>query len=74
MQHVITTGLCYLTHYRTSSLSVAWFGAVCNALPLTTVKFIKKKLYQYFFNKNDGRSGNALQIVQNQETFRGNIW
>ena len=28
--------------YRIFSLSLAWFGAICNELPRVTVKFIKK--------------------------------
>ena len=42
MQHVIITSMCYLTHYDTFSLGVAWFGAICNALSRVSVKFMKQ--------------------------------
>ena len=42
MQYVTITSMCYFTHYHTFSLSVAWFVAICNALPRITAKFIKK--------------------------------
>ena len=39
--------------YHTFYLSLAWFGAICNALPRVTIKFIKKYILISFFKKND---------------------
>ena len=64
MQHVIITSMCYLTHYHTFSLGVAWFGAICNALSRVSVKFIKKMMVAH---------DNASQIAQNQTNLRENI-
>ena len=50
MQHVIITSMCYLTHYDTFSLGVAWFGAICNALSRVSVKFMKQFIiYIYIY-------------------------
>ena len=47
MQHVITTSMCYLTHYSTFSVSVAWFRLFS----------IYKKIYiNIFVKKNDGNA------------------
>ena len=69
MQNVTITSTCYVTHYHTFSLSLAWFGAICNALPRVTIKLIKEYIL-IFKKKNDG---NALQIAQNLENLRENI-
>ena len=47
MQYVIITSVCYLTHYYTFSLNVAWFGAIGCALPRVTTRYsdIYKKNY-----------------------------
>ena len=58
MQHVIITSMSYLTHYRTFSLSVPWFGAIY-------------KKYINIFEKM--MVTNALQVAQNQENLRENI-
>ena len=70
MQNVTITSTCCFTRYHTFSLSLAWFGAICNALPRVTIKFIKKYT---FFKKMTVTRGNALQIAQNQELLRENI-
>ena len=44
------------THYQTlqtwigHAASLTWFGAICNALPHVTVKFMKN-IYLYFLKK-----------------------
>ena len=68
MQHVIITSMCYLTHYDTFSLGVAWFGAICNALSRVSVKFMKQ-----FKKKMMVTRDNASQIAQNQTNLRENI-
>ena len=55
MQHVIKTSMCCLTQYHTFSVSVAWFGAIYNALPRVTIKFIKK-ININIFKRNDGNA------------------
>ena len=72
MQNVTITSMCYFTRYHTFSLSLAWFGAICNALLRVTIKFLKKYIVIFFFKMTVTR-GNALQIAQNQENFRKNI-
>ena len=72
MQNVTITLMCYFMCYNTFSLSLAWFGAICNALPRVTIKYIKKYI-SIFFKKMTVTCGNALQIAQNQENFRKNI-
>ena len=52
------------------------FGAICNALPRVTVKFIK--IYVLIFKKKQKNKtmvtcGNVLQIAQNQANLRKNI-
>ena len=74
MQNVTITSMCYFTRYHTFSLSLAWFGAICNALPRVTIKFIKNIYINSFFKKMTVTRGNALQIAQNQENLRKNIW
>ena len=74
MQNVTITSMCYFTCYHTFSLSLAWFGAICNALPRVTIKFIKKIYINIFFKKMTVTRGNALQIAQNQKNLRKNIW
>ena len=44
MQHVNITSMRYRTHYPTFFLSLARFGAICNGLPSTIVKFVKKNI------------------------------
>ena len=73
MEHVTITSTCYLTCYNTFTLSLAWFGAISNALQRITVKFIKKYILIFFLKKMMVTRGNALQIVQNQENLRENI-
>ena len=73
MQNVTITSMCYFTCYHTLSLSLAWFGAICNALPCVTIKFIKKYILIFFLKKMTVTRGNALQIAQNQENLRKNI-
>ena len=73
MQNVTITSMCYFTCYHTFSLSLAWFGAICNALPRVTIKFIKKYILLFFKKKMTVTRGNALQIAQNQENLRKNI-
>ena len=41
----------YHMRYHTFSLGLAWFGAVCNALPRVTIKFIKKYILIFFLKK-----------------------
>ena len=41
-ERVTITSTCYHMHYHTSSISLEWFGAICNALPRVTVEFTKK--------------------------------
>ena len=55
MQRVNITSTRYHTLYHTFSLSLAWFGAICNKLPHVTVKFIKKCIL-IFIKKNDGNA------------------
>ena len=45
---IITSTCCHMGHH-TYSLSLAWFGANCNASPRGTIKFIKKYILIYFF-------------------------
>ena len=45
MQRVTMTFSCHHTRYHTLSLSLVWFGAICNALPRVTVKFINICIY-----------------------------
>ena len=73
MQNVTITSMCYFTCYHTFSLNLAWFGAICNALPRVTIKFIKKYILILFLKKMTVTRGNALQIAQNQENLRKNI-
>ena len=82
MQHVIITSMCYLTHYDTFSLGVAWFGAICNALSRVSVKFMKQFIYLYIYiyiyiiifkKKMMVTRDNASQIAQNQTNLRENI-
>ena len=73
MQNVTITPMCYFTRYITFSLSLALFGAICNALPRVTIKFIKKYILIFFLKKMTVARGNALQIAQNQENLRKNI-
>ena len=69
MQNVTITSMCYFTRYHIFSLSLVWFGAISNALPRVTIKFIK--IYILIFKKKmTVTRGNALQIAQNQENFR----
>ena len=72
MQYVIITSVCYLTHYYTFSLNVAWFGAIGCALPRVTTRYrdIYKKNYINIWKKKDG---NTLKIAQNQENLKENI-
>ena len=43
IDHSVTIISAYdLTRYHTFFLILAWFGAICNALPSVTIKFIKK--------------------------------
>ena len=72
MQNVTITSMCYFACYHTFSLSLAWFGAICNALPRVTIKFIKKYIL-IFFKKMTVTRGNALQIAQDQANLRENI-
>ena len=64
MQRFTITSMNYRTHYRTFSLSLAWFGAICNGLPYITIKFIKN--VYYFFKKLKVLRDNQLQIIPNQ--------
>ena len=48
LQRVTITSTCYHTRYCTFSLNLAWFGAICNALPRVTIKFIKKFILIFF--------------------------
>ena len=73
MQNVAVTSTCYFTCYHTFSLSLTWFGAICNALPRITLKFIKKIYINLFLKKMTVTRGNALQIAQNQENLREKI-
>ena len=52
------------------SLSLAWFGAICNALPHVTVKFMLKHIYFSFLKKMMVTHSNALQIAHNQSNLR----
>ena len=70
MQHVTITSTCYFMRYRRFSLSLAWFGAICNALSCVTVKFIKE--YTFFKKKSTVMRGKALQIAQNQANLGEN--
>ena len=74
MQRVAITLMRYHTRYRTFSLRFAWFWAICNGLPRVTVKFINKYIYTTFLEKLTITRGNPLQIAQNQENLRKNIW
>ena len=38
--------VCYHMCYHTFSLSLAWFGAICNALPWVTIRIVNKNVYQ----------------------------
>ena len=58
--------------YRTFSASLAWFGAICNALSQFAGKFMKKYIYSYL-KKMRVTHGNALQIAQNHTYLQGNI-
>ena len=73
MQNVTITSMCYFMCYHTFSLSLAWFGAICNALSRVTIKLIKKYTLTFFFKKMTVTHGNALQIAQNQANLRENI-
>ena len=73
MKNVTITSMCYFTRYHTFYLSLAWFGAICNALPRVTIKFIKNIYINIFLKKMTVTRGNAFQIAQNQENFRKNI-
>ena len=57
--------------HHTFSLSLTWFGAICNTLQRVTIKFIK--IYVLIMKKMMVTRCNALQIVQNQENVRENI-
>ena len=48
VQRVTITSTSYHTRYHTFSLRLAWFVAICNALPRVTVKFIKKYILIFF--------------------------
>ena len=37
--------VCYHMRYHTFSLSLAWFGAICNALPRVTIRIVNKNVY-----------------------------
>ena len=74
MQLVTIISMCYFMHYRAFCLSMAWLGAICNALPHVTVRFIKIYIFNMsFFKEMTITPGNALQIAQNQENLRENI-
>ena len=73
MQNVTLTSTCYFTRYHIFSLSLAWFGVICNALPRVTIKFIKKIYINIFLKEMTVTRGNTLQIAQNQENLRENI-
>ena len=61
MQRVTIISVCYFTRYHTFSLSLAWFGAICNALLRVAIKFTKKYILIAFL-KN---VGNAWYRVAN---------
>ena len=73
MENITITSMCYFMDYHTFSLSLAWFGAICNALPRVTIKFIKKYMLIFFLKEMTVTRGNALQIAQNQKNFRKTI-
>ena len=53
------------------SLSLAWFGAICKALPPTRYRQIYKKInINIFLKKITVTRRNALQIAQNQVNCR----
>ena len=47
------------------------FGAICNALPRVTVKYIK--MYVLILKKTMVTQGNVLQLAQNQANLKENI-
>ena len=73
MQNVTITSTCYITRYHIFSLSLVWFGVICNALPRVTIKFFKKYILIFFKKKMTVKRGNTLQIAQNQENLKENI-
>ena len=73
MQRITITLTCYHMRYHTFSLSLAWFGVICNALPRVSVTFTKKMYISIFFKKLTVTRGNPLQIAQNQANLRENV-
>ena len=49
MEYITITSVYYHTLYCTFSLSLAWFGAICNMLPHVIVKLLKKMFINIFF-------------------------
>ena len=47
------------------------FGAICNALPRVTVKYIK--MYVLILKKTMVTQGNVLQLAQNKANLKENI-
>ena len=66
MQRFTITSTCYHTR-------LAWFGAICNALPDVTVKFIKNIYINIFLKKITVMLGNSLKIAQNQANIGEDI-
>ena len=59
MQRATITSRCYFTRYNTFSLSLVWFGPICNALPRVIVKFIKSKGNAWFRVANSPKPGKS---------------
>ena len=56
MQHVAITSKRYRTHYRTFSLSLAWFGGYLQRLATRYRQVYKKVNINIFFKKIDGNA------------------
>ena len=56
MQHVAITSKRYRTHYRTFSLSLAWFGGYLQRLATRYRQVYKKVNINIFLKKIDGNA------------------
>ena len=48
--------------------------AICNGLPRVTVNFFKKNTCVIFLKETSVTRGDPLQIAQNHENLRENLW
>ena len=68
MQRVTVTFTCHHTRYHELSLSLVCFGAICNALPRVTVKFINMRIYIYIYLL---KKGTITLVVTHLVTLSG---